>query len=373
MLRRKSNSGVVDSCRPNSASTDADSTSATAYFIGSPIISFCTRKETTILNFSQHFLSLSYLSTTPKNFKNKMLLSNSVRFLLITSLFVSGSDALGCKGGDTFNGGGDGCNLNSVSCTEETCVKDMGGLWTADCPDPAADCDPLAPSDVDPSCTGQPESIDRGGKKMYRRKIISSEKPQDSEEGVFCHVTLELCDGETSLTQGVDSGFGDYYRLGATAEWCDYKGTDEFSYDGMSECESARSYSHVNPLNENTVQFIIKKETGDPVKYDCTEGVDCKFGMSELMCFAPVGSEILVSVNPDHAGVDTSTHYAYRPVSKYLYITFLNLNITAKVFRAKSFYPRTNNCRQSLLPCLFSSLFSNRNDPYKLRRTTELQ
>ena len=114
-----------------------------------------------------------------------MLLSNSVRLLLITSLFVSGSDALGCKGGDTFNGGGDKCNLNSVSCTEETCVKDMGGLWTADCPDPAADCDPLAPSDVDPSCTGQPESIDRGGKKMYRRKKRLKSKAVVSNGEVF--------------------------------------------------------------------------------------------------------------------------------------------------------------------------------------------
>jgi len=240
------------------------------------------------------------------------MLSNSIRLLFITSLFVSGSDALGCRGGDTFNGGGDGCNLNSVTCDEESCL-DMGGVWTDECPDPDPDCDPLAPSDVDPSCTGQPESIDRFGKKMYRRKIISSEKPQDSDEGVFCHVTLELCDGETSLTQGIDSGFGDYYRLGATAEWCDYKGTAEYSFDGMYKCTGARSYSHINPLNENTVQFIIKEETSDADDNDCTAGIDCKFGMSELMCFAPVGSEILVSANPDHAGVDDSTHYVYQP------------------------------------------------------------
>merc|ERR1719438_346523 len=90
----------------------------------------------------------------------------------------------------------------------------MGGEWTADCPDPDPDCDPLAPSDVDPPCTGPPEAIDRFGKKMYRRKLIASEKPQDSDEGVFCHITLELCPGESMITQGIDSGFGDYYRIG---------------------------------------------------------------------------------------------------------------------------------------------------------------
>ena len=41
-------------------------------------------------------------------------------------------DAFGCKGGDTYNGGGDGCNLNDVTCTEESC-EDMGGEWTDAC------------------------------------------------------------------------------------------------------------------------------------------------------------------------------------------------------------------------------------------------
>ena len=45
----------------------------------------------------------------------------------------TGVEALGCRGGDTFHGGGDGCNLNSVTCTQEECEDEMGGEWTDAC------------------------------------------------------------------------------------------------------------------------------------------------------------------------------------------------------------------------------------------------
>ena len=93
-------------------------------------------------------------------------------------------------------------------------------------------------------------TFSRFGKKMYRRKLISREKPQDSEYGTFCHVVFELCGGESQITQGIDTGFGDYYRLMATQEWADYTGTPEYSYKGMHKPNGARSYSPVTPLNE---------------------------------------------------------------------------------------------------------------------------
>ena len=100
----------------------------------------------------------------------------------------------------------------------------------------------------------------------------------------------------------LDMGYGDYYRLKATPEWCDYSGTAGYGYAGMYECDGARSYSPVNPMNENTAQFIIKKdgpyadegrtqrfppcdpddEPCDPPEFECTVGVDCKFGFSEV-------------------------------------------------------------------------------------------
>jgi len=229
----------------------------------------------------------------------------------------SSTDAAGgCFGGVkgvTYEDDSDKCNCASVSCTKETCEDDMGGIWTEECPacDPD-ECDPLAPSEEDPSCTGPPEAIDRFGKKMYRRKLISREKPQDSEEGVFCHVIFELCEGESQLTHGMDSGFGDYYRLGATTEWADYTGTSEYSYGGMYKPTGARSYSPVTPLNESAVQLTIKEVQSKASDNDCTTGVDCLFGMSELACMAPIGTDFLLSKRPDHMGYE-GTHQAYVP------------------------------------------------------------
>jgi len=227
-----------------------------------------------------------------------------------------GVDALGCRGGDTFNCVGDecnGCNLNTITCDQSSC-EGMGGEWTEDCPDYPGVCDPLSPSKEDPHCTGPPESIDRAGKKMYRRKLIDRHIPDDPSGAVFCHITVALCEGESSLTHKIDAGFGDYYRLQATEEWCD---TTSFpgvpgTYSGMEECTGARSYSPVNPFNDQTAQFIIKEVVGKPSDYGCTGGVNCKFGFSELACNLPIGSDILMSKDPDHYGVQ-STHLAYKP------------------------------------------------------------
>jgi len=249
------------------------------------------------------------------------MLSMNGRLFLALSLFIGGTDAQGCMGGNTFNYGNEGneCNCASSSCTNETCVNDMGGEWTTDCPDCDPDeCNPLAASDIDdPSCTGAPEMIDRFGKKMYRRTLIASTKPQDSDEGVFCHLTFELCGDESFVTQGIDTGFGDYIRLAAAdpEEWETYEGPADNgkSYSGMNGATGARSYSPVNPLNDHTAQFIIKEVTSDSEENECTPGENCKFGFSELACFAPVGTPFLLSASPDQAGMDDSSHYVYEP------------------------------------------------------------
>lgn len=126
------------------------------------------------------------------------------------------------------------CDLTPVACDQDACEA-IDGDWVESCPDPPPDCDPLAPSPDDPSCTGPPKGIDRFGKKMYARKLVARDKPQDNEdEGVFCHVTFDLCEGETMITQQIDSGFGDYYRVAnAPGEWCDYEGTADYAFDGM--------------------------------------------------------------------------------------------------------------------------------------------
>jgi len=231
----------------------------------------------------------------------------------------TGVEALGCKGGDTFHGGGDGCNLNSVTCTQEACEEEMGGVWTEECPDPAPECDPLAPSADDPSCTGPPVAMDRFGKKLYPRKILATEKVFDDPGvgGVYTHITVELCPEESSLTQGIDAGFGDYYRLAVLPSWCtvrDWTPIPGVTYSQMYKCDGARSYSPVNPANVHNAQFIIKVATsGDGSCCECTPNVDCQFGFSEFIQYQKVGDSILMSAVPDHAGTEDSTHYVYKP------------------------------------------------------------
>jgi len=130
--------------------------------------------------------------------------------------------------------------------------------------------------------------------------------------------TFELCDGESSITQMVDAGNSDYYRIAATAELAnDYKGTKEYSYAGMNRPTGARSYSHVNPFNETNLQFIIKRVRSSS-EYDCTPGKDCLFGMSELVCEAPIGSDFLISKEVDigTSGVASSHEAMYSTIDE---------------------------------------------------------
>jgi len=250
--------------------------------------------------------------------KSSVIFGCLLALLSSPSILVNGQ---GCKGGNTFGyegltaGDQEECSCIGTACTNDTCIDDMGGDWTDDCPacDPD-ECDPLAANEYDdPPCVGAPEAIDRFGKKMYRRRILEANKPQDSTEGVFCYLKVELCEGETQVTQGMDSGFGDYYRLAATPGWYDYTGTDEYRFSGMHNPTGARSYSPATPMNENNVQFIIKEATsGDGSYYDCVPGKNCSFGFSELSCMLQPGDEILMSQDPDHAGY-VSSHLAYVP------------------------------------------------------------
>jgi len=233
----------------------------------------------------------------------------SALLLLERSYTVSGQGCLGGVKGVNYLSDDDKCNCYSTACTQETCENDMGGVWTDECPacDPD-ECDPLAVetegADANPSCTGPAELIDRYGKKMYRRKLMWREIPElPDNAGVYCHIGLQLCDDESQITHGIDSGLGDYYRLAATEEWWDYTGTDDYKYSGMNKPTGGRSYSPTTPLNEHMVQLTLKEVTsGDGSKYDCTPGVDCKFGITELACQVPIGSDFLLSKRPDQQG-----------------------------------------------------------------------
>jgi len=104
----------------------------------------------------------------------------------------------------------------------------------------------------------------------------------------------------SELTQNFDAGNSDYYRIAATAEVAEnWKGNDGYKYSGMYKPTGARSYSPTNPFSANNLQFILKQVRSDPDKYECTPGVDCLYGMTELACEAPIGTDFLLSKEVD--------------------------------------------------------------------------
>jgi len=160
----------------------------------------------------------------------------------------------------------------------------------------------LAASSDDPSCTGPPVALDSYGKKMYKRKLISRYTYGTPEEGIFCHVTFQLCPGENAVTQEIDHALGDHSRIRAYQQqdgssWCDAKSLGGIKVDGMAKCDKTRSYSPVTPLNENTVQLMVREYRSNEQKNKCKYGENCKFGMSELVCHAPIGTEFLLAVS----------------------------------------------------------------------------
>jgi hypothetical protein len=236
----------------------------------------------------------------------------------ILLFFASGADAAGCRGGYKYNANTNPCDLTALTCNKEACTK-MIGEWTDECPNPEPKCEAniLAASSDDPKCTGPPEAIDRLGKKMYKRKLISRHTYGTQEEGLFCHVTFRLCENENAVTQQIDHGWGDHARIQAYnpdgSSWCDAQELDGIKFAGMNKCNKARSYSPVTPLNENTVQLQIKEARSNEQKNNCKHGKNCTFGMSELVCHAPVGTEFLLAAVTDHGGSQATTHLVSKP------------------------------------------------------------
>jgi len=238
----------------------------------------------------------------------------------ILLFFASGADAAGCRGGYKYNANTNPCDLTELTCNKDACEK-MIGEWTEECPDPKDDCEAHkldANKKDDPSCTGPPVAIDRLGKKMYKRKLISRHTYGTQEEGLFCHVTFQLCEDENAVTQQIDHGWGDHSRIQAFqkldgSSWCDAQELGGMKFAGMNNCGKARSYSPVTPLNENTVQLQIKEARSNEQKNNCKHGETCKFGMSELVCHAPVGTEFLLAAVTDHGGSQATTHLVSKP------------------------------------------------------------
>jgi len=166
----------------------------------------------------------------------------------------------------------------------------------------------------------EPELVDVKGNRLFRRKLIAREFLQDDdEEGRIIKVTFQLCKEESELhfpntndasygPSYIDVGVGDYFRLAPTREWWNYTGVPGGPrYSGYRGVEGTRAYSPVGPMQNNTVELMIKSTTskyeydtdGNP-RTDCVAGISCQIGMSRLLYELPLGEDVLFTERPEH-------------------------------------------------------------------------
>jgi len=163
----------------------------------------------------------------------------------------------------------------------------------------------------------EPELIDVKGNMLWRRKLIAREFLQDDDEGRIIKVTFKLCKDENELQfpdhgygpSYIDVGLGDYFRLAPTREWWNYTGVPGGPrYSGYRGVTGTRAYSPVGPMQNNTVELIVKSKTtkyelnkdGTP-RTDCVAGVSCQLGMSRLLYEIPLGSDVLFTERPEQS------------------------------------------------------------------------
>mmetsp|Transcript_11515 Transcript_11515/g.13120 ORF Transcript_11515/g.13120 Transcript_11515/m.13120 type:complete len:444 (+) Transcript_11515:214-1545(+) len=163
----------------------------------------------------------------------------------------------------------------------------------------------------------EPELVDIKGNRLFRRKLIAREFLQDSDEGRIYKVTFKLCKDENELhfpdtdaygPSYIDVGLGDYFRIAPTEEWWNYTGVSGGPrYSGIGNVLGTRAYSPVGPMQNNTVELIIKSDTN---KYDyeknstipkngCVKDVNCQLGMSRLLSELPIGAHVLFTERPE--------------------------------------------------------------------------
>mmetsp|Transcript_11514 Transcript_11514/g.13118 ORF Transcript_11514/g.13118 Transcript_11514/m.13118 type:complete len:445 (+) Transcript_11514:214-1548(+) len=163
----------------------------------------------------------------------------------------------------------------------------------------------------------EPELVDIKGNRLFRRKLIAREFLQDSDEGRIYKVTFKLCKDENELhfpdtdaygPSYIDVGLGDYFRIAPTEEWWNYTGVSGGPrYSGIGNVLGTRAYSPVGPMQNNSVELMIKSTTskyeydtdGNP-RTDCVAGISCQIGMSRLLYELPLGEDVLFTERPEH-------------------------------------------------------------------------
>jgi len=154
-----------------------------------------------------------------------------------------------------------------------------------------------------------PVAIDDKGNEFFYRKLIKRQFVENDIKGKIMRIIFELCPGETQITDEIDSGSGDYYRISPTNETIeDYK-NQGFLFVGTYP-NLSRAYSPVTILDKNYVELLIKveepgecgcKEKDSPFdcKYECCDG-SCDTGITYMLATVDIGTIFLMTKKPEH-------------------------------------------------------------------------
>jgi len=178
-----------------------------------------------------------------------------------------------------------------------------------------------------------PVYTDDKGNDMYERTLVSRDVLESDEEhqfeGTIMKIVMSLCPGESQISERIDSGLGDYYRISPTNETiANYVRDEKLQFADSGYPTYSRAYSPVTVLNNGFVEFMIKVERPgvtlppQPCPFmDGKKDSDCKYytadaegnpkstgttGLTYMLLTSKIGTTFLMTNKPEHGywGVD---------------------------------------------------------------------
>lgn len=154
-----------------------------------------------------------------------------------------------------------------------------------------------------------PTITDDKGNEFFGRKLTDRQFVEDDVEGQIMRIIFDLCPDESQITEEMDSGSGDYYRIAPTNETIANYKEKGFNFAGTYP-NLSRAYSPVTILNKNYAELLIKvekpgecgcKELDPPreCKYECCGGT-CDTGITYMLATAPIGTVFLMTRKVEH-------------------------------------------------------------------------
>jgi len=178
------------------------------------------------------------------------------------------------------------------------------------------------PLPVPRSCrpNATPYLTDEKGNALYERTLVRREiLESDAEhqfEGTIMKIVMSLCPGDSQITERVDSGLGDYYRIAPTNRTiAKYVREEQLQFADGGYPTYSRAYSPVTILDNNFAEFLIKVERpGKSCPF--TDGKkSCKYytadavgnpqstgttGLTYMLLTSDIGTTFLMTNEPEH-------------------------------------------------------------------------